>query len=158
MAPNQLSASPATAAVAEAAPAEAEPQPSSLVGRTLGRWSRALRDIAAGALLPFGGGDDPDLPAEQAERLGAQMRACLAARGGEVLARAQAASIASVYLGLSATGRARFFALLAQEFGVEREQVERAIERLRAARRRAAPGCMPSGRCAAPWSRPACGC
>ena len=65
------------------------------------RWSRALRDIAAGALLPFGGGDDRDLPPEQAERLRAQMRECLAAHGGEVLARAQAASIASVYLGLS---------------------------------------------------------
>jgi malonyl-CoA decarboxylase len=133
MASNQLSASLATGAVAEAAPAEPEPQPSSLVGRTLGRWSRALRDIAAGALLPFGSGADPDLPAEQAERLGEQMRACLAARGGEVLARAQAASIAAVYLGLSETGRARFFALMAQQFGVDRDQVERAIERLRAA-------------------------
>jgi malonyl-CoA decarboxylase len=83
--------------------------------------------------LPFGGGDDTDLPAEQAEHVGAQMRACLAARGGEVLARAQAASIASVYLGLSATGRARFFDLLAHEFGVDRAKVNQAIERFRAA-------------------------
>jgi malonyl-CoA decarboxylase len=116
-----------------AAPVDAEPALPSLVGRTLGRWSRALREIAAGALLPFVGGEDPDLPADQAERLGAQMRACLEARGGEVRARAQAASIASVYLGLSPTGRARFFDLLAQQFGVERAAVEQAIERLRGA-------------------------
>jgi malonyl-CoA decarboxylase len=115
------------------APTEAEPALPSLVGRTLGRWSRALREIAAGALLPFIGSDDPDLPDEQAERLRAQMRACLEARGGEVLARAQAASIASVYLGLSSTGRARFFGLLARGFGVERVEVEAAIERYRAA-------------------------
>ena len=114
-------------------PSEAEPALPSLVGRTLGRWSRALREIAAGALLPFTGSDDPDLSAEHAERLRAEMRACLEARGGEVLARAQAASIASVYLGLSPTGRARFFRLLAAEFGVERAKVEQAIESYRAA-------------------------
>ncbi len=124
---------PAAEAMATAAPTEAEPDLPSLVGRTLGRWSRALREIAAGTLLPLAGGDDPDLPAEQAERLGAEMRACLEARGGEVLARAQAASIASVYLGLSATGRARFFGLLAREFGVERARVEQAIARYRSA-------------------------
>jgi malonyl-CoA decarboxylase len=49
-----------------------------------------------------------------------------------VLARAEAAAIASVYLGLSVTGRTRFFALLAQDFGVERAAVENAIERFRA--------------------------
>ncbi len=113
--------------------AEAEAKAPSLVGRTLGRWSRALRDIAAGTLLPFGGADERDLSPDQAERLRAQMRECLAAHGGEVLARAQAASIASVYLGLSPAGRARFFELLAQDFGVERERVAAAIERLQAA-------------------------
>jgi malonyl-CoA decarboxylase len=116
-----------------APPPEAEPALPSLVGRTLGRWSRALREIAAGALLPFAGSDDPDLPDEQAERLATEMRACLEARGGEVLARARAATIASVYLGLSPTGRARFFRLLAEQFGVERAAVEEAIERFRAA-------------------------
>ena len=109
------------------APAAAEQ--STLVGRALGRWSRAIRDIAASGRLPFLGGDDPDLPADQADRLRTRMRACLQARGGEVLARAQAASIASAYLGLSSTGRARFFAILADDFGVERAEVDRAIAR-----------------------------
>jgi malonyl-CoA decarboxylase len=46
-----------------------------------------------------------------------------------VLARAQAAGIASAYLGLSPTGRARFFEILATEFGVDRAGVDRAIAR-----------------------------
>jgi malonyl-CoA decarboxylase len=102
---------------------------STLVGRALSRWNRAIRDIAASARLPFLSGVDPDLGADQAERLRAEMRACLEARGGEVLARAQAAGIAAVYLGLSATGRARFFEILAAEFAVERSEVDRAIAR-----------------------------
>ncbi|HSA81443.1 MAG TPA: malonyl-CoA decarboxylase [Geminicoccaceae bacterium] len=132
-APNPLSALSPPAAAADLVSLDVERAQPSLVSRTLARWSQALREIAASAMLPFGGGDGTDLPADQAGHLGAQMRACLAARGGEVLARAQAASIASVYLGLSATGRARFFDLLAQEFGVDRAEVDQAIERFRAA-------------------------
>jgi malonyl-CoA decarboxylase len=100
---------------------------STLVGRALGRWSRVIRELAAGARLPFLSGDDPDLPADQAERLRVQIRACLEARGGEVLARAQAASVAAAYLTLSPLGRARFFEILATEFGVDRDEVDRAI-------------------------------
>jgi malonyl-CoA decarboxylase len=107
--------------------AEPASEQSTLVGRALSRWTRAIRDIAAGARLPFLSGDDPDLGADQAGKLRAEMRACLEARGGEVLARARAAGIASVYLGLSPTGRARFFEILAAEFGVERDGVDRAI-------------------------------
>ena len=128
----EASSAPVAAARLDAeAPTPAEQ--STLVARALGRWSRAIRDIAASARLPFLGGDDPDLPADQAARLRTQMRACLEARGGEVLARAQAAGIASAYLGLSPTGRARFFETLADEFGVERDEVDRAIEGYRAA-------------------------
>jgi malonyl-CoA decarboxylase len=106
---------------------------SSLVGRALSRWTRAIRDIAASARLPFASSDDPDLGADAADRLRAEMRACLEARGGEVLARARAAGIASVYLGLSQAGRARFFEILATEFGVERAEAERATARYQAA-------------------------
>jgi malonyl-CoA decarboxylase len=109
--------------------AEPASDQSTLVGRALSRWNRAIRDIAASARLPFLSGVDPDLGPDQAERLRAEMRACLEARGGEVLARAQAAGIAAVYLGLSATGRARFFEILAAEFAVERAEVDRAITR-----------------------------
>ena len=102
---------------------------STLVGRALSRWSRAIRDIATSTRLAFLSGEDPDLGADQAEKLRSEMRACLEARGGEALARAQAAGIASVYLGLSPTGRARFFEILATEFGVDRAGVDRAIVR-----------------------------
>jgi malonyl-CoA decarboxylase len=102
---------------------------STLVGRALSRWTRAIREIAASARLPFRTGDDPDLGADHAEKLRAEMRACLEARGGEALARAQAAGIASAYIGLSPTGRARFFEILATEFGIERVGVDRAIAR-----------------------------
>jgi malonyl-CoA decarboxylase len=102
---------------------------STLVGRALSRWTRAIRDIAASARLPFASGADPDLGADQADRLRAEMDACLEARGGEVLARARAAGIAALYLGLSAVGRARFFTILATEFGVERGEADRAVAR-----------------------------
>jgi malonyl-CoA decarboxylase len=102
---------------------------STLVGRALSRWTRAIRDIAASARLPFSSSDDPDLGVDQADKLRAEMRACLEARGGEVLARARAAGIASVYLGLSETGRTRFFEILATEFGVDRAEADRAIVR-----------------------------
>jgi malonyl-CoA decarboxylase len=126
-APTQLPALPAEVTVGEAT-SEAQPARYALFGRALVRWSRALRDIAASAGLPFASDDDPDLPVERAEKLGAQIRACLEARGGEVLARAQAATIAGAYLALSPTGRARFFEILAKEFGVERDRVDQAIE------------------------------
>ena len=85
--------------------------------------------MAASARLPFVSGDDADLGPDQAEKLRAEMRACLEARGGEALARAQAAGIASVYIGLSPTGRARFFEILASEFGIDRANVDQAIVR-----------------------------
>ena len=118
-------------AAAPAPRTEARPagEQSTLVGRALARWSRAIRDIAASARLPFLGGDDPDLAGDQADKLRAQMRDCLEARGGEVLARAQAAGIASAYLALSSKGRARFFEILAGEFGIEHGDVDQAIAR-----------------------------
>ena len=121
-----------TPMVLPAARAEPGPGPdgavpsSTLVGRAFGRWRQALREIAA-VRLPFQGGTDPDLPGDQADKLAAEMGECLAAPGGEVLARAQAASIASAYLALSRTGRARFFALLAHRFAIERGPLEAAI-------------------------------
>ncbi len=130
----RASSAPAVLPVPAEVPApEAPPARPSLVGRTLARWTRALRDIAAGARLPFIGDADPNLPDDQAERLRSQIRDCLNARGGEVLARGQAANIASAYLGLSPTGRARFFAILANDFGVERGEVDQAVENYRAA-------------------------
>ena len=50
---------------------------------------------------------------EKDESIAAQMRACLAGRGGEVSARNRAAKLAETYLGLDETGRKDFLRTLA---------------------------------------------
>jgi malonyl-CoA decarboxylase len=87
----------------------------------------------------------PDLPEDDIERIKEQMRACLDHRGGEVAARARAAALGRAYLALDAVGRERFIHVLAREFDVDEEEVEKAAttlgnaatpEQRRAARRR----------------------
>lgn len=104
-----------------------------LLDRTLGNLRAAWRDIAASARGAIGAPPRPALPPEDAERLRLQMRACLEARGGEVSSRARAAELGRTYLGLDDTGRRNFLMILARDFDVDREAVDRAIERYRAA-------------------------
>jgi malonyl-CoA decarboxylase len=95
-------------------------------GRTLGNLRSlrsAWRDIAAQALDALSSAPRPDLSREDAERLRAQLRACLEARGGAVSARARAADLGRTYLALNATGRERFLRLLAEEFDVDRAAI-----------------------------------
>jgi malonyl-CoA decarboxylase len=86
--------------------------------RVLGQW----RDITSGASV-----DDsvlsPDLTDRDADRVRSQMRACLEGHGGEVSARARAATLGSAYMSLTATGRARFLRILATEFGTNRQAI-----------------------------------
>ncbi len=74
---------------------------------------------------------DPDL-SERAERvrLVERMEACLAARGGEVSARARAVDLGRYYLALSDKGRKRFLLRLAIQFGTDRKAVDAAVDRL----------------------------
>ena len=98
----------------------------SLFARLKGLWREIAGADGAGqlpALSPHL--DDPDV-----ELLRAQMRACLAARGGEVSARARAAGLGRAYLSLSAAGRLRFLRLLASEFGPDRAMVDQAARAL----------------------------
>jgi malonyl-CoA decarboxylase len=98
----------------------------------LARLKRLWREVA---------GDDgdrldtpaPDLPDGDRARVVAQMRACLAAKGGEVSARARAAALGRAYLSLSAVGRGRFLRILADEFGPDRAQVDGALAALASA-------------------------
>ncbi|OAN42956.1 malonyl-CoA decarboxylase [Paramagnetospirillum marisnigri] len=106
-----------------------KPAPSSgLLARLKGMW----REIA-------GDDDDPipalapDLAETDLDGLRRQLRACLAAKGGEVSARGRAAALGRAYLSLSATGRARFLAVLAEEFGPDRDSVDRAVQALASA-------------------------
>lgn len=92
-----------------------------LLARLKGLWREIARadDDEMPAL-------SPDLAEADQAGLRRQMRACLAARGGEVSARARAAGLGRAYLSLSALGRARFLRMLAVEFGPDRETVDRA--------------------------------
>ncbi|MBM3559634.1 MAG: malonyl-CoA decarboxylase, partial [Alphaproteobacteria bacterium] len=69
----------------------------------------------------------PDLPEDDLGRLRQKIDICLAARGGEVTARANAAELTRTYLDLSAEGRRRFFTLLADNYGVDRASLDGAI-------------------------------
>jgi malonyl-CoA decarboxylase len=97
--------------------------------RTFGRIWRAWRDTGrAGDGLsqsPFQ--LDPRLPEVSLAQLRELIGACLKVTGDEVSARARAADLDHIYLGLHAGGRERFLRLLAREFGLDRAALNAAI-------------------------------
>ncbi len=109
----------------------------SFIDRTLERLLGAWRDIAGSRAAE----QTPDLGDESdVARLRAQMRDCLEGRGGEVSARARAANLGRTYLALDVTGRERFLKILAEDFDVDPEEVDRAIEALQQAEPHAVRG------------------
>ena len=94
--------------------------PAGLFDRAIRRIANVWRDMAASV-------------SEEDEGIAAQMRACLAARGGEVSARNRAAKLAQTYLALDAEERVAFLKTLA-EFDSDPEAVARAYEAVQAAR------------------------
>jgi len=107
--------------------------PVGFFGRTRSALVNAWRDIVGAARLKLAGAWRPDLPDEDLARLRQRIEDCLAARGGEVSARARAAELGAAYLDLNDTGRARFLGLLARDYGLRRETVDEALGALRAA-------------------------
>src|SRR6185312_7389945 len=100
------------------------------VPRRGGGFRNAWRELAA---RTWGiASIDPDLNERDAERVREAIRACLEARGGELSARAQAASLGLHYLNLGDEGRRRFLRILA-EFDLERTTVDHAVVELQAA-------------------------
>jgi malonyl-CoA decarboxylase len=96
--------------------------------RTLrGLWRDIASSLAGGSRIA------PELPADDAEWLRAQMRDCLQGRGGEVSARARAAALGRSYLGLNGEGRGNFLHILAEEFGTDRARVDAAMADVAAA-------------------------
>ena len=89
--------------------------------RTLRTLQTAWRDISETARGAIGGSAAvaPALPDGDMEKVRERMRECLDGRGGEVSARARAAELGRVYLGLDGEGRKRFLRLLADEFDVD---------------------------------------
>ena len=65
----------------------------------------------------------PDLPESDVQRMRQKMHDCLQGKGGDVSARASAAKLGEAYLGLNDVGRLRFLSILANDFGINREQV-----------------------------------
>ncbi len=101
----------------------------SLLNRTVQNFREAWRDMA-GRTGVFSSSPSPHLPDKDLELLRAQMRDCLEARGGEVSARGRAANLGRTYLSLDEEGRIRFLKVLAQDFDVDRDQVNRAAQTL----------------------------
>ncbi len=91
----------------------------SVLDRTLDNlvsgWKRISQSGNAGTFRLH-----PDLPDRDLKQLRIQMQGCLESRGGEMSARARAASLGQAYLELNDQGRRRFFRLLVEEFGIDR--------------------------------------
>jgi malonyl-CoA decarboxylase len=68
------------------------------------------------------------LPVKEQRRLVQLLHACLEPHLGEVIARARAAEIAALYLGLDEEGRARFFQLVATGSAIDPTRVELAAD------------------------------
>jgi malonyl-CoA decarboxylase len=112
---------------APAVPMTAEPTATGLFDRALDNLRARWRDIAASARGVVGAAP-PFSPARgDTDRLREQVQDCLRARGGEVSARARAAQLGRVYLGLDAEGRYGFLTMLARDFDVDRAAVDEAI-------------------------------
>jgi len=104
-----------------------EPVPATLLERTRSMLRRTWRDVVGAARVKLTGSVRPDLPQEDLQRLRQQIDACLDSRGGEVSARARAADLGRVYLGLEDKGKSRFLAMLARDYGVDRELLREAM-------------------------------
>lgn len=103
--------------------------------RTLARLRHALGTAVDGAgELLSRGKIDPDLGDKALAAVRAEVAECIAAPGGEVAARAQAADLGRYYLELNAEGRRRFLTLLAEEFGTDEAAVDGAVKAVSAAR------------------------
>lgn len=98
--------------------------------RTVANLRSAWRDIARWT-RPEGVAVRPDLPGEDRPTIVRRIEDCLAGRGGEVSARARAADLGRLYLGLSLRGRLHFLEILARQFGVDRTAVDTAIDAYR---------------------------
>ncbi|NQW10924.1 MAG: malonyl-CoA decarboxylase [Alphaproteobacteria bacterium] len=109
----------------------------SLLNRTLRNLRTAWTDMSDSTRYYLTGALRPDLPDDDLVKIRQHMLDCLEELGGEVSARARAAELGRSYLSLNTTGRERFLALLATEFGTDQEQVEAAVEELRAAQNEA---------------------
>ncbi len=93
-----------------------------------GWWG--LTDIAQSA---FSNHIDPQLPFEDEKKVVEQMGECVTPQGGDISAKARAASLATIYLDLNNEGRQKFLQLLAEHFDTNPDGVDVAMEALQTA-------------------------
>src|SRR5262252_4920791 len=98
--------------------------------RTLTNLRSAWREIAESARGVLAGSPRTETSAGDTDQLRQQMLSCLDGRGGEVTARARAADLGRTFLSLDAGGRERFLRLLAGEFDVDRDKIDRCCNAL----------------------------
>ena len=103
----------------------------SLFGTSLRNLRKLWRDVLPASWQRGGRSVRPALPDSDLGSVRTQIQECLDARGGEVSARIRAAELGGTYLELEEEGRHRFLTLLAEEFGVDRAQVDEAIDAYR---------------------------
>lgn len=101
--------------------------------RTRGLLRRALQDVINVASRDRSAPLRPDLPEDDLKILQERIDASLAGRGGEASARGNAAQLGRYYLDLNEDGRLRFFQLLANEYGVDRDALNQAMDGVRGA-------------------------
>jgi malonyl-CoA decarboxylase len=115
---------------AKASSAMAEGGQETFLDRTVRNLRSAWRDVAASVIGGNALDVEPDLSSGDASRLRDQMQACLDRRGGEVSARARAASLGRAYLSLNRNGRLKFLRMLATDFDTDRTAVAAAASSL----------------------------
>jgi len=117
-------------------PTESRGAAPSFIDRTLRNLRDAWRDISQTARSTIGGAPTvtPALPESELDGVRERINECLEGRGGEVSARARAAALGRLYLGLNADGRKRFLKLLAEEFDVDHGAAQAAAAALIAAK------------------------
>ncbi|MEM7254389.1 MAG: malonyl-CoA decarboxylase [Pseudomonadota bacterium] len=101
-------------------------QTGGFLNRTIDTFRRAWRSAGIGTSADKGDVDD-DVVAGDGQWLTRQFDACLAAAGGEVSARAQAAELGGIYMSLGPGGRRQFLETLASQYDVDRDEVDAAM-------------------------------
>lgn len=107
------------------------PPPGTLLsGNLLEKGLRGLvdawRGLAGGETAQLG--REGALSARDGERLAKLFRDCLEEKGGEVTARARAASLGRLYLGLNDDGKRSFLKILVGDYGAAADAVQSAID------------------------------
>ncbi len=72
----------------------------------------------------------PYLHEDELPSLREKIQACLDSKGGQVSARARAAELGKAYIGLNDEGKEKYLILLAEEFGVDHDQIRQSAESL----------------------------